>query len=109
MACVLQQRKIFQLFEDEKGEKREQILYPSPASMSALGQFNLTPKGILELEINGQKIKGRLDYQVKQGKATSETVKITEIADSKDVMITYPDGTEQRLFALAERLHKQTQ
>jgi len=39
---------------------------------------------------------------VKQGKATSETVKVTEIADSKDVMITYPDGTEQRLFALAE-------
>ncbi|WP_171899557.1 hypothetical protein [Candidatus Marithrix sp. Canyon 246] len=46
--------------------------------MSALGKF----------EIDGQKIKGRLDY------------KVTEIPDSNDVMITYPDGTEQRLFAL---------
>ncbi|WP_069472944.1 hypothetical protein [Candidatus Marithrix sp. Canyon 246] len=90
------------IFEDETGEKREQIFYPSPAYMSALGKFDLTPKGILEFEINGQKFKGRLDYQVKQGKARSETVKATEIADSNDVMITYPDGAEQRLFALSE-------
>jgi len=34
--------------------------------MSALGKFDLTPKGIFEFEINGQKFKGRLDYQVKQ-------------------------------------------
>ncbi|WP_069471321.1 hypothetical protein [Candidatus Marithrix sp. Canyon 246] len=32
----------------------------------------------------------------------TETIKVTEIADSNDVMITYPDGTEQRLFALSK-------
>ena len=90
------------IFEDEKGEKREQILYPSPANMSALGKFDLTPKGILEFEIKDQKFKGRLDYKVEQGKATAEGIKVTEIADSNDVMITYPDGAEQRLFGLAE-------
>jgi hypothetical protein len=37
------------IFADENGEKREQILYPSPASMSALGKFDLTPNGILEI------------------------------------------------------------
>ena len=91
------------IFEDEKGEKREQILYPSPANMSALEKFDLTPKGILEIEIKGKKIKGRLDYKVEQGKAISETIKVTEIPDSNgDVLITYPDGAEQRLFGLAE-------
>jgi hypothetical protein len=91
------------IFADEKGEKREQILYPSPADMSALGKFDLTPKGILEFEINGQKFKGRLDYKVEQGKATTEGIKVTEIPDSNgDFMITYPDGTEQRLFGLAD-------
>jgi CSLREA domain-containing protein len=69
------------IFEDEKGEKREQILYPSPANMSALGKFDLTPKGILEFEINGQKFKGRLDYQVKQGikLETRHALSLTEI------------------------------
>jgi len=86
------------IFEDETGEKREQIFYPS-----ALGKFDLTPTGILEVEINGQKFKGRLDYKVEQGKATSEAIKVTEIPDSNgDFMITYPDGAEQRLFGLAE-------
>ena len=56
----------------------------------------------MEFEIKGKKFKGRLDYQVKQGEATSETVKVTEIPDSNDVMITYPDGAEQRLFGLPE-------
>ena len=93
------------IFEDEKGEKREQILYPSPANMSALGKFDLTPKGILEFEINGQKFKGRLDYQVKQGikLETRHALSLTEIPDSNgDFMIIYPDGAEQRLFALPE-------
>jgi hypothetical protein len=55
----------------------------------------------LEIEINGQKIKGRLDYKV--GKTTEEGIKVTEIPDSNgDFMITYPDGAEQRLFGLAE-------
>jgi hypothetical protein len=91
------------IFEDEKGEKREQILYPSPADMSALGKFDLTPNGILEFEIKGKKFKGRLDYKVEQGKATAEGIKVTEIPDSNgNFMITYPDGAEQRLFGLAE-------
>jgi hypothetical protein len=91
------------IFEDEKGQKRQQIIYPSPADMSALGEFQLTSKGILEFEIDGQKIKGRLDYQVKQGTTTSEGIKITEIPDSNgDFLITYPDGAEQRLFGLGE-------
>jgi hypothetical protein len=91
------------IFEDENGEKREQILYPSPADMSALEEFELTSKGILEIEIDGQKIKGRLDYQVKQGTTNSDGIKITEIPDSNgDFMIIYPDGAEQRLFGLAE-------
>jgi len=71
--------------------------------MSALGQFDLTPNGILEFEINGQKFKGRLDYKVEQGKATAQAIKVTAIPDSNgDFMITYPDGAEQRLFGLAE-------
>jgi hypothetical protein len=90
------------IFADKKGEKREQILYPYPADMSALGKF-VSPNGILEFEINGQKFKGRLDYKVVQEKTTSEGIKVTEIPDSNgDFMITYPDGTEQRLFALPE-------
>jgi len=44
------------IFEDENGEKREQILYPSPADMSALGKFDLTRKGILESMV--KKLKG---------------------------------------------------
>jgi hypothetical protein len=91
------------IFEDEKGEKREQIIYPSPADMSALGKFDLTPNGILEFEIKGQKFKGRLDYKVEQAETTEEGIKVTEIPDSNgDFMITYPDGAEQRLFGLAE-------
>jgi hypothetical protein len=34
--------------------------------MSALGKFDLSPNGILEFQINGQKFKGRLDYKVEQ-------------------------------------------
>jgi ABC-type uncharacterized transport system substrate-binding protein len=91
------------IFEDENGEKREQILYPSPADMSALEEFELTSKGILEIEIDGQKIKGRLDYQVKQGTTNSDGIKITEIPDSNgDFMIIYPDGAQQGLFGLVE-------
>ncbi len=91
------------IFEDEKGEKREQIFYPCPADMSALEKFDLTPNGILEFQINGQKFKGRLDYKVEQGKPTPEGIKVTEIPDSNGYfMITYPDGAEQRLFALPE-------
>ncbi len=52
---------------------------------------------ILEFEI-----KGRLDYKIEQGKTTAEGIKVTAIPDSNDVMITYPDGAEQRLFGLAE-------
>jgi hypothetical protein len=91
------------IFENENGEKREQILYPSPADMSALEEFELTSKGILEIEIDGQKIKGRLDYQVKQGTTNSDGIKITEIPDSNgDFMIIYPDGAQQGLFGLVE-------
>jgi hypothetical protein len=71
--------------------------------MSALGKFDLTPKGILEFEINGKKFKRRLDYKVEQAESTEEGIKVTEIPDSNgDIMITYPDGAEQRLFGLPE-------
>jgi len=71
--------------------------------MSALGKFDLTPNGILEFEIKGKKIKGRLDYKVEQGTTTAEAIKVTVIPDSNgDFMITYPDGAEQRLFAVPE-------
>jgi hypothetical protein len=83
------------VFEDKDGQKREQVLYPAPAS--ALNEeSSLTEEGILSFRT----YKGRLDYSVENGTAI-ESLTITEIADSNgDFLITYPEGYTQKLFAL---------
>ena len=83
------------VFEDKDGQKREQVLYPAPAS--ALNEeSSLTEEGILSFRT----YKGRLDYSVENGEAT-ESLTVSEIADSNgDFLITYPEGYTQKLFAL---------
>ena len=83
------------VFEDKDGQKREQVLYPAPAS-ALTEEASLTEEGILSFRT----YKGRLDYSVENGEAI-KSLKITEIADSNgDFLITYPEGYKQKLFAL---------
>jgi hypothetical protein len=80
---------------EKDGQKREQVLYPAPAS--ALNEeASLTEQGILSFRT----YKGRLDYSVENGEAI-ESLTITEITDSNgDFLITYPEGYKQKIFAL---------
>jgi uncharacterized protein YjbI with pentapeptide repeats len=87
------------VFENKDGQKREQVLYPAPAS--ALNEkASLTEEGILSFRT----YKGKLDYSVENGEVI-ESLTVSEIADSngdglKDFLITYPQGYTQKLFAL---------
>jgi uncharacterized protein YjbI with pentapeptide repeats len=84
---------------EKDGQKREQVLYPAPAS--ALNEeASLTEEGILSFRT----YKGKLDYSVENGEVI-ESLTVSEIADSngdglKDFLITYPQGYTQKLFAL---------
>jgi cytochrome c peroxidase len=84
---------------EKDGQKREQVLYPAPAS--ALNEeASLTEQGILSFRT----YKGKLDYSVENGEVI-ESLTVSEIADSngdglKDFLITYPQGDKQKLFAL---------
>jgi uncharacterized protein YkwD/acetyltransferase-like isoleucine patch superfamily enzyme len=81
---------------EKDGQKREQVLYPAPASNAFTEEASLTEEGILSFG----SYKGKLDYYVENGEAT-ESYGITEIADSNgDFLITYPQGYKQKLFAL---------
>jgi methionine-rich copper-binding protein CopC len=83
------------VFEDKDGQKREQVLYPAPAS-ALTEEASLTEEGILSFRT----YKGKLDYSVENGEAI-ESLTITEIADSNgDFLIIYPEGYKQKLFAL---------
>lgn len=88
------------IFEDENGQKREQILYPAPANMSALleatEQLNLSADGILQFQFNGINYQGSLDYQIIQGeKPSNGEIEIRENNDN--FLIIYPDGAQQIL------------
>jgi hypothetical protein len=88
------------IFEDENGQKREQILYPAPANMSALleatEQLKLSVDGILQFQFNGINYQGSLDYQIIQGeKPSNGEIEIRENNDN--FLIIYPDGAQQIL------------
>ncbi len=96
------------VFEDKDGQKRQQVLYPAPASNATVIQLakdaSLTEEGILSFKFGETAYKGKLDYSVENGEAT-ENSGITEIADSNgdglpDFLMTYPQGDKQKLFAL---------
>ncbi len=95
------------VFEDQDGQKREQVLYPAPASNAVIQlteEASLTEEGILSFKFGETAYKGKLDYAVEKGEAT-ESYGIVEIADSnedglKDFLMTYPQGDKQKLFAL---------
>jgi cytochrome c peroxidase len=85
---------------EKDGQKREQVLYPAPASNAFIEEASLTEEGILSFRT----YKGRLDYSVENGEAI-ESLTVSEIADSngdglKDFLITYSEGYKQKLFAL---------
>jgi acetyltransferase-like isoleucine patch superfamily enzyme len=92
---------------EKDGQKREQVLYPAPASNASIQlaeEASLTEQGILSFKFNETTYTGKLDYFVENGEAT-ETYGITEIADSNgdglpDFLMTYPLGYKQKLFAL---------
>jgi hypothetical protein len=88
------------IFEDENGQKREQILYPAPANMSALleatEQLKLSVDGILQFQFNGINYQGSLDYQIIQGeKPSNGEIEIRE--NNENFLIIYPDGAQQIL------------
>ncbi|WP_069472830.1 beta strand repeat-containing protein [Candidatus Marithrix sp. Canyon 246] len=92
---------------EKDGQKREQVLYPAPASNALIQQAeeaSLTEKGILSFKLGEKAYTGKLDYFVEKGEAT-ESYGVTDIEDSngdglKDFLITYPRGDKQKLFAL---------
>jgi NDP-sugar pyrophosphorylase family protein len=97
------------VFEDKDGQKRQQVLYPAPASNAVIQlteEASLTEEGILSFKVGETAYKGKLDYAVEKGEVT-ENSGVTEIADSNgdglpDFLITYPKGDKQKLFALPE-------
>jgi NDP-sugar pyrophosphorylase family protein len=94
---------------EKDGQKRQQVLYPAPASNAAIElaeEASLTEEGILSFKFGETAYKGKLDYAVEKGE-TTESYGVTEIADSNedglpDFLITYPKGDKQKLFALPE-------
>jgi acetyltransferase-like isoleucine patch superfamily enzyme len=89
------------VFEDEDGQKREQILYPTPANISAIEEFTteaeLTVEGNLKFKLGEQNYEGKLDYAVVHGEApTDGKLQVTNI-DDKQLLIVYPDGLRQIL------------
>jgi hypothetical protein len=94
---------------EKDGQKRQQVLYPAPASNAAIElaeEASLTEEGVLSFKFGETAYKGKLDYAVEKGE-TTESYGVTEIADSNgdglpDFLITYPQGDKQKLFALPE-------
>jgi hypothetical protein len=89
------------VFEDDDGQKREQILYPSPANIPAIVEFTteaeLTPEGNLKFKLGEQNYEGKLDYAVVHGEVpTDGKLEVTNI-DDKQLLIVYPDGLRQIL------------
>jgi hypothetical protein len=95
------------VFENSNGKKRQQVLYPAPASngiIQQIGGASLSEEGILSFKLGEKAYTGRLDYGIETGEAT-ENYKVTDIEDingdgAKDFLITYPQGDKQKLFAL---------
>ncbi|WP_069472851.1 hypothetical protein [Candidatus Marithrix sp. Canyon 246] len=95
------------VFENSNGEKRQQVLYPAPASNGIIqqsGGASLSEEGILSFKFGEKAYTGRLDYGIETGEAT-ESYEVTDIEDIngdgvKDFLITYPQGDKQKLFAL---------
>jgi hypothetical protein len=95
------------VFEDSNGKKRQQVLYPAPASNAIIqqaGGASLSEEGILSFKLGEKAYTGRLDYGIETGEAT-ESYGVTDIKDingdgAKDFLITYPQGDKQKLFAL---------
>jgi hypothetical protein len=95
------------VFENSNGKKRQQVLYPAPASNAIIqqaGGASLSEEGILSFKLGEKAYTGRLDYGIETGEAT-ESYGVTDIEDingdgAKDFLITYPQGDKQKLFAL---------
>ncbi len=91
------------VFIDKDGKKREQDFYPAPYDLTTLvkvaEEVDLTTEGILSFKLKAMSYKGKLDYLVKQGKVPkNKALKVKAIADSKNYLIKYPNGTMQILW-----------
>ncbi|WP_177428132.1 NHL domain-containing protein, partial [Candidatus Venteria ishoeyi] len=91
---------------DTLGLKYMQQLNPVPVDLQALKtaageSLVVGVNGLVEFSLEGQALKGVLDYNISQGIPPIQAQLQSEaIAGSSDQMLIYPDGSRQRLFVL---------
>ena len=98
------------VFADAQAVRWQQTLYASPADRDSLYQqadkIFYENRGQLDVSLNGQRYTGRLDYAVQTNPTPPTQINIWRIADKNndkvdDYLLTYPNGYQQILFALA--------
>lgn len=104
----------FVFAEDESGETREQVLYPAPALLDDITDTSVTiltendqaggsypEDGKIKFTFNGKTYEGTLDYYIEKGSSTgASTISVTDESDY--FLITYTDGSKQKLFKVSD-------